>query len=282
MSAASVVVLTMGDRPETLARAIDSIRRQTSPAEIVVVGNGCDPAVDDATVVILPENVGVAAGRNHGWQAATGDVVYFLDDDATYADDGVVAASLARFDDDADLAIVTFRIADEDGKVISKHVPMLGKAADRRVVDVTTFLGGACAIRRSVLEATGGFPDDFVYALEETDLAWRVLDRGGRISYAGDLDVVHPAVATHQRAGAIRTTARNRIVLARRRLPWPLVPIYLLVRVLLSFGTVRGWADLRALGSGYGEGLRAAVTDRAPMRWSTVWRMTRLGRPPVI
>jgi GT2 family glycosyltransferase len=282
MSTASVVVLTMGDRPETLARAIHSIRHQSAPVEVVVVGNGCEPLVQGARVVALSENVGVAAGRNLGWREATGDIVCFLDDDAAYADDGVVAAALDRFDADPELAVLTFRIADEDGRVISKHVPMLDKAADRRVVDVTTFLGGACAIRRSELEATGGFPEDFVYALEETDLAWRVLDRGRRISYAGDLGVIHPAVATHQRAGAIRNTARNRIVLARRRLPWVLVPIYLVVRGILSLGTVRSRADLRALGSGYRDGFRAEVTDRAPMRWSTVWRMTRLGRPPVI
>ncbi len=282
MSTASVVVLTMGDRPGPLAQAIESIRAQTIPVEVVVVGNGCEPSVEGATVVALAENVGVAAGRNLGWQAARGEVVCFLDDDARYADPGIVAAAVERFGADASLAVITFRIADESGRVISKHVPMLVKAGDRRVADVTTFLGGACAIRRSTLEATGGFPEDFVYALEETDLAWRVLDRGGRISYAGDLDVIHPAVATHRRAGAIRHTARNRVVLARRRLPWVIVPFYLLVRGVLSLGTVRGWGDLRALGAGYRDGFRAPLGERDPMRWSTVWRMTRLGRPPVI
>jgi len=284
MSDASVVIVTMGDRPESLARAIESVRVQTAPVQLVVVGNGCSPSIDDAaaTVVVIGENLGVAGGRNRGWSVATGEVVFFLDDDARYGSPDVVGDVVSRFAYEPRLAVVSMRIVDDDGRVIRKHIPMLGKRDTRRVADVTTFLGGACAVRRSVLEDTGGFPDDFFYALEETDLAWRVLDRGGRISYAGDLDVIHPTVPMHRRAGALRSTARNRVVLARRHLPWPLVPIYLIVRGLLSLGNVRGWGDLVALFGGYRTGWSTKVTDRRPIRWATVWRMTRLGRPPII
>jgi len=282
MTSASVVVLTMGDRPETLDQALDSVRTQSAAAEIVVVGNGCDPDVAGATVVRSAANVGVAAGRNLGWRAASGDVVFFLDDDARYAGSSAIATALGRFEADPALAVISFRIVDDAGRVIRKHIPMLLKGNNRRVTDATTFLGGACAVRRSVLGATGGYPEDFVYGLEETDLAWRVLDDGGRSSYAGDIDVIHPAVATHLREGAVRATARNRVVLARRRLPWAIVPVYLAVRGVLSLGTVRSWTDLGALLGGYRAGLAAEVADRAPMRWATVWRMTRLGRPPLV
>ncbi|MGY4966456.1 glycosyltransferase family 2 protein, partial [Streptomyces sp. 900105245] len=33
---------------------------------------------------------------------------------------------------------------------------------------------------------------------------------------------------------------------------------------------------------GFVEGLREPAGERRPMRWRTVWRLTRLGRPPVI
>lgn len=45
------------------------------------------------------------------------------------------------------------------------------------------------------------------------------------------------------------------------------------------------WVDavgLKAWWSGFFEGVRVPCPPRRPMRWSTVWRMTRLGRPPVI
>ncbi|MGW1142431.1 glycosyltransferase family 2 protein, partial [Streptomyces zhihengii] len=30
------------------------------------------------------------------------------------------------------------------------------------------------------------------------------------------------------------------------------------------------------------EGVRTSCGERRPMRWSTVWLMARLGRPPVV
>ncbi|MFE0099063.1 glycosyltransferase family 2 protein [Streptomyces sp. NPDC059009] len=39
---------------------------------------------------------------------------------------------------------------------------------------------------------------------------------------------------------------------------------------------------LRAWGGGFAEGVRESCGERRPMRWRTVWWLTRLGRPPVI
>ena len=74
----SCVILTMGDRPAEVIRAIDSVLAQRGArVELVVVGNGADvtglPA--GARAIRLPENVGVAAGRNAGVEACDGDVV---------------------------------------------------------------------------------------------------------------------------------------------------------------------------------------------------------------
>ena len=76
-------------------------------------------------------------------------------------------------------------------------------------------------------------------------------------------------------------TARSRVLLVRRRLPLPLGAIHLVVRGVLSLGMVRSAADLRALWGGYREGWRVPV-ERRPLQWRTVWRMTRLGRPPIL
>jgi hypothetical protein len=285
MTRASVVVLTMGDRPMALADAIESARSQDGvEVELIVVGNGCRPLVDDpaARVIATDQNIGVAAGRNLGWRAATAPVVLFLDDDARYSSRRVVAAAAERFEGRSDLAVMSFRVVDDAGRAVSKHIPMLWKANSTRVAEVTTFLGGACAIRRSVIDDIGGFPSEFFYALEETDLAWRVLDQGGAIQYAGDLEVIHPSMPLSLREGAILNTARNRVLLARRRLPVPLAVVYVMVRGLMSLGTVRSVADLGALARGYRAGFRDPIEARDPMRWRTAWRMLRLGRPPIV
>ena len=61
----SCVILTMGDRPAEVNRAIDSVLAQRgAQVELVVVGNGTEVTGLPAGVktVSLPENVGVAAG----------------------------------------------------------------------------------------------------------------------------------------------------------------------------------------------------------------------------
>lgn len=285
MSTAAVVLLTMGNRPESLAAAIASVRdqRDVTPA-LLVVGNGADPGpvASGVAVVRLPENVGVARGRNAGWRATTADVVFFLDDDARYRSPRLIADTLERFASQPRLAVISFRIADESGHVMRQHLPMLRKGTPGRVVPATTFLGGACAIRRTALEETGGFAEEFVYALEETDLAWRLIDARWDVVYAGDQEVVHPRVAVAQREGAIFHTARSRVILVRRRLPVVLGLVHLPVRFVLSLLHLRSWGDLRSLLKGYREGLRTPVNERRPLRWATVWKMIRLGRPPLV
>jgi GT2 family glycosyltransferase len=284
MTALSVVILTRGDRPASLQAAIESIRQQAGvEAQIVVVANGCDLAtMPGVEIVSTPQNVGIPAGRNIGWRSSSGDVVVFLDDDARAADPGLAAATLRAFAAEDDLGIISYRIDDEEGTVLRRHVPRLVVGDPRRSSEVTTFLGGACAIRRTVLEEVGGFPDDFFYAHEETDVAWAALDRGYRIRYAGDIVVIHPSEPISRHDRALWYTARNRVLLARRRLPLPLAAVYVMVRSLMSLPLVRRPGDLAALARGYAAGLTTPSGRPGKIRWSTALRMARLGRPPIV
>jgi GT2 family glycosyltransferase len=282
----SVVLLTMGDRPEGLARAVESVRAQRGPeSEVVVVGNGADVAGPPAgvTVVRLPANVGIPAGRNRGWAATTGDLVVFLDDDGWLADAGAFDLLRSEFAASPHLGIVSFRISDPATGVTSRrHVPRLGDTDPAVPGPVTTFLGGACAVRRSVLDRVGGLPDEFFYAHEETDLAWRAIDDGWDIVYEPRTILLHPATLPSRHPTYYRLNARNRVWLAKRRLPWPLVPVYTCTWVVLTLVRTRDRAGLRTWFRGFCEGWRTSAGRRDPMSWRTVWRMTRLGRPPVV
>lgn len=275
----------MGDRPRELAEAVASIPAYPGVLhEVIVVANGCaDPLVPAGTKVLeLPENVGVPAGRNRGAEAAAGDVLVFLDDDAVVASPALAGLLMARFDAEPDLAVMSFRIADpETGETSRRHVPKLGSTNADASFEATSFLGGACAIRAAAFEAVGGLPDDFFYALEETDLAWRLIDAGWRVRYEADAVVHHPRTEIDRHGGATRLTARNRVLLARRRLPRPLVPVYLLTWTAITLLRGHSMKTLRDHWTGTREGLGRAV-ERDPMRWRTVWRLTRLGRPPII
>jgi GT2 family glycosyltransferase len=282
----SCVILTMGDRPAEVNRAIDSVLAQRGTAvELVVVGNGTDLPGLPAGVrtVLLPENVGVAAGRNAGVQACGGDVVLFLDDDGWYPDPDLARYVQDRFAGDPELAVLSMRVVDPEGGPGARwHVPRLRAGDPGRSSVVTTFLGGACAIRRAAYLEAGGYPEGFFYAHEETDLAWRLMDLGYRLEYDAAARMCHHALPNARHATFRRRDGRNRVWLARRNLPWPLAVIYLADWMALTVVRERSAASLRPWFAGFAEGWRADPGQRRPISLRTAWRMTRVGRPPVI
>ncbi|MDQ2813830.1 MAG: glycosyltransferase [Actinomycetota bacterium] len=276
----------MGNRPAEVNRAIDSVLTQRGgQVELVVVGNGAEVTGLPAGVrtVLLPENVGVAAGRNAGVQACGGDVVLFLDDDGWYPDPGLAAHIADRFADPA-LAVLSMQVVDPDGGPGARwHVPRLRAGDPERSSVVTTFLGGACAIRRSAYLAAGGLPDLFFYGHEETDLAWRLLDRGYRLEYDAAARMCHHTLPNARYDTFRRQDGRNRVLLARRNLPWPLAAVYLADWMAVTVARERAKpASLRPWFTGFAEGWRADPGRRRPISLGTAWRMTRAGRPPVI
>jgi len=85
-----VVVLTMGQRPKELDQAICSVLAQRDvEVDVVVVGNGWEPEglPDGVRSLGLQDNVGIPAGRNAGASLVHGDLLFFLDDDASAAPD---------------------------------------------------------------------------------------------------------------------------------------------------------------------------------------------------
>ncbi|TQN30387.1 hypothetical protein FHX37_0264 [Haloactinospora alba] len=282
----SCVLLTMGTRPAELRRAVDSVLEQEGArVEVVVVGNGVDlPELPEgATGVRLDDNLGIPEGRNQGVAACGGDVVLFLDDDGWYRSRDLVRHIRDRFAADPGLGVLSLRIADpEGGPDQRRHVPRLRAGDPHRSSRVTTFLGGASAIRRTAFEEAGGLPSGFFYAHEETDLAWRILDAGYHLEYDAQAVMYHPAVAPTRHSDFYRLNARNRVWLARRNLPWPLAVLYLGNWVVITVLRERSGGALRAWFRGFAEGWRESAGPRTPMRWSTVWRMLRTGRPPVV
>ena len=117
----------MGDRPEEFAAAFASVRAQTGVAvEIVLVVNGAEPDGTAADVVVDPgTNLGIPGGRNRGAEVASAPLMFFMDDDGVLIDDDVLSNAAARFDEDPDLAVVAFRIVDDDGRTARRHHPGL-------------------------------------------------------------------------------------------------------------------------------------------------------------
>jgi len=277
------VVLTQGRRPTELAAALDSLASQTGvETDVVVVGNGWEPEGLAVRTVALAEDRGIPAGRNAGVPAVRGELLFFLDDDARLAAPDALARVAERFGDPG-LGMLQLRVRASDGGPAPRDwVPRLRVGDPARSSDVTAVWEGAVAIRRTVFEQAGGWPGEFRRGHEGVDLAWRVMDTGRRVAYAGDIEVLHPSYRTAPHDHSAYYGARNRVFLARRHLPLPLGVLYVAGFVLRTLPVLRTPARARAALRGYRDGLRQPCGPRRPLRASTLWRMTRAGRPPVI
>lgn len=286
MTAASFIILTRGDRPEELQRAIRSVLTQKGvDPEVVVVSNGAGEidVPEGVDLYVSRENLGIPGGRNLGAANSSHDLMFFLDDDAWYSADDIAARVVDAFAADPTLGIVSLTLRDPvTGLSERRHVPRLRVGDPGTSSDVTSFLGGACAIRRAVFTRCGPYAKEFFYSHEESDLAWRALDAGYNVRYRGDLVVLHPAAPPSRHPEYHFRSSRNRVWLARRRLPWVVAVPHMLIwtsRSLLHAGSA---AARREVWRGFREGWSEPPGDRAPISWSTVWRMTRLGRPPLV
>ncbi|MEA2134508.1 MAG: hypothetical protein QOC68_2417 [Solirubrobacteraceae bacterium] len=280
------VVLTMGRRPEDLRRALDSLLAQRGvELDVVVVGNEWEPAglPDGVRGVGSPDNLGIPAGRNLGVPHTRGELLFFLDDDASLAAPDALAGVARRFEADPELGLLQLRVAPRDGGPSARDwVPRLRVGDRSRSSEITVVWEGAVAMRRSVFDAVGGWPGDFRFVHEGIDLGWRVMDAGHRVAYAGDIVALHPSPTGTPHDYTFYFGARNRMWLARRHLPLPLGIVYVASFALRSLPRLRSRRDAREALRGYRDGLRGPGGERNTLSARTLWRMTRAGRPPIM
>lgn len=280
-----VVVLTRGNRPAELDRALGSaLAQQGVDVDVVCVGNGWDPVGLPAGVegVHLPHNVGVG-GRNAGVPVVRGDILFFLDDDAWFPEPDVLRSVVQLFAEHPRIGMVQTRLADPEAPAPRYWVPRLRKGDPRRSSTSMYVLEAAVGVRRSVFEQVGGWPERFQYAHEGIDLTWRVWNAGYLVWYDGGTVTCHPAIEPTRHDEYQELNGRNRVWLARRNLPAPVAAAYLAVWTPLEWWRARkidgAWQAWR---KGASRGWHEDPGDRSPMSWTTVWRMAVHGRPPII
>jgi GT2 family glycosyltransferase len=282
-----VVSLTQGTRPADLARGLASLAAQEGvDLDVVVVGNGWNPdgLPEGIRSLGLPENLGIPAGRNRGADVVSGEFIFFLDDDASLPSPTFLADAVAHLRADPTIGLLQPRVVDPQGAANPRRwVPRIRKGDPARSSAVFSVWEGATLLPRAVFDAAGGWGDPYFYAHEGIELAWRVWATGHRAWYAGDLIANHPAIEPTRHAEYYRLNARNRVWLAKRNLPWVLVPLY--VGSWTGIQVLR-WARnrtaLRAWFGGWAEGWRTRPGGRRSIGWVTVWRMSLAGRPPLV
>jgi GT2 family glycosyltransferase len=281
-----VVVLTMGNRPDDLDRGLVSLLSQRDvDLDVVVVGNGWQPTglPEGVKAKGLPENLGIPAGRNAGVSLVSGDLLFFLDDDACLPRDDILARMAAQFAADPTLGMTQPRVVDPSGRPAPRRwTPRVRVGDPAHSSPAMSVWEGAVAIRREAFEFAGGWPAPFWYAHEGIELAWRVWDGGFYVRYDGEIEVFHPAIQPTRHSEFYRFQARNRVWLARRNLPLPVGVLYLLAWTGISAVRLRSRIAWLETLRGYRIGLAKPAGERRPLSWRTIWRMTRAGHPPII
>lgn len=186
----SVIVPVYGTEP-WLGECADSVLRQTfSDFELILVDDGspdncpaiCDAyAAQDSRVKALHQpNRGVAAARNHGLEAASGEMVLFMDSDDYWCRDTMLAEIHQICKEEPAVDAVYFKDQHllPDGQIIDRPFPsdwnfnaMTPLEQFRAMVETDTFLGSPCmkAMRRAFLtEHSIRFPED----LWAEDILW--------------------------------------------------------------------------------------------------------------
>ena len=194
----SVVVVTHNSRAAVAASLPALCGQLATDDELVVVDNAsADSTLDavreiapHATVIETGRNAGFAEAANTGARAASGDLLLFLNPDATPAPGFVDAIRIPR-GWDAWMALVTAeggRVVNTNGGVLHfTGIAWAGEAGaptpgNMHAPHEAAFLSGAClAVPRAAFERVGGFADAYFLYHEDVDLSLRLRLTGGRL-----------------------------------------------------------------------------------------------------
>jgi glycosyltransferase involved in cell wall biosynthesis len=196
------LVISTRNRAEQLRRCLASLLRLDSaePWELVIVDNGSSDHtgkvaeefrqrfVRGVTVLQVPEP-GLGRARNHGWRAAHGEIVAFTDDDC-YPDAAFVSAVVDAFAAEPTLGFLGGRIRlhdPTDYPITIQENPRPIELPPRRFIPAGLIQGANFALRRTALEAIGGFDPLFgagaLFPCEDVDVVARASAAGWRGAY---------------------------------------------------------------------------------------------------
>src|SRR5205823_3988083 len=167
--------------------------------EVIVVDDGSTDstaAIADEyhCRVIRTENWGLSNARNTGWQAATGDIVAYIDDDA-YPDPHWLEYLAATFRSAPHAAVGGPNLAPPGDGPIAECIarapggPVHVLLSDREAEHLP---GCNMAFRKARLEAIGGFDPQFRTAGGDVDVCWRLEERGFTLGFSAAAMVWHP------------------------------------------------------------------------------------------
>jgi glycosyltransferase involved in cell wall biosynthesis len=175
----SVCIATIPPRKALLERALASVEVQLWPP-------------DETIVQVDRDGEGAGPTRNKAWRRATSEFVAFLDDDDEFNEDHLARCVMAAYSQQADVVYPWFELYDEMGNISSDEklaCPVNGMLRSplgvafgpeqARHMRQHAFIPATILVRRSMLEAVGGYPshDSEEYERYRQCEDWALLNR---------------------------------------------------------------------------------------------------------
>lgn len=222
------VIVTTFDSEAFIGPCIDSIRANRGALfEVIVVDDGSsDTTLSKLKKYVSSENVrvfrnhdnrGASVSRNIGAKKATGDILLFLDADATI-DKGALLEVRRAMSADKKIGAVVLKLIRDRGKKLDNAghfltffgVPYeLGSGESPKKFQHPFPVFGAkttgLAVRTGVFKLVGGFDEDYLIYGEDTDFSWRMWKAGFKVVF------LPKAEGTHRVGGSLTSKTRERI-----------------------------------------------------------------------
>jgi GT2 family glycosyltransferase len=202
-------------------------------------------------VIETGANLGFARANNAGIRASTGRLLLLLNSD-TVVPLGAIDALVATLDSRPEVAVVGPRLVDGDGQaelsfgsMISPLNELRQQRRSRQAIDRMTrelrypdWVSGACLlVRRADAEAVGLLDERYFMYTEDVDFCAAIRQRGRRVLFTPDVEVVHLRGRSAASAPAATRAAYRRSHLAfyeKHHPAWvPLLKLYQWLRGLV-------------------------------------------------
>lgn len=249
-----------------LAGFLPSVVKYSQGAEIVVADNA---SADDSLAVLterfpmvrivaLDRNYGFADGYNKALEQVDTDLIVLLNSDVEVCE-GWLEPMQALMEERADVVACQPKILAYNRKTHFEYAGAAGGFLDRygypycrgrlfdcveadngQYDDVTRIFwatGAAMMVRRDAFFDAGGFDGRFFAHMEEVDLCWRMLARGGAIYAVPQSKVYHVGAATLSKGNPHKTflNFRNNLLMLYKNLPQNELNGVMRMRLILDY-----------------------------------------------
>lgn len=275
------IILVSFNTKDYLSNCINSIYKNTSGIvfEIIVVDNAStDGSLEmvrsnfpDVITVQNAINKGFGAANNDGLEKAQGEYIFFLNTDTILVNNAVFilfkyvesqpqtgACGGALFNDDMTPQISFGRFPSIKSVVVeflfqkifptyySEKLKMEGilRADQIQPFEADYIVGADLFVRKSILEKSGAFDTDFFLYFEETELCFRIQNRGFINKIFPEAKIIHLCGKSIGRHPSERQTIwfeQSRVrYISKTRNKIQAVVFYLILLILYSFSWLKG------------------------------------------